>query len=168
MASYRKFSDALKNGNYALAPPNSPKASKADTLGGLGALDGLRPEAQKPAAAPESAELIAPSPAPTLATLAALAAHARESRDTGAGPDAELIAPSPWFESVARPSEGEPGFEHPWPARRGRSAPSAADGVPTAMASTFVPDGSVTGIALRIGQKAPCDDDAVPLPGHRR
>jgi hypothetical protein len=120
MASYRKFSDALKNGNYALAPPNSPKASKADTLGGLGALDGPRPEAQKPAAAPESAELIAPSPAPTLATLAALAAHARESRDTGAGPDAELIAPSPWFESVARPSEGEPGFEHPWPARRGR------------------------------------------------
>jgi hypothetical protein len=33
---------------------------------------------------------------------------------------AELIAPSPWFECVARPAEGEPGFEHPCAARRGR------------------------------------------------
>jgi hypothetical protein len=92
---YRKFSDTLKNGNYALAPPNPPKASKvdaadrakADALDGLGALDGLRPEIQKPATAPEPAE---------------------------------LIAPAPWFECVARPAEGEPGLEQPCAARRGR------------------------------------------------
>jgi hypothetical protein len=100
---YRKFSDALKNGNYALAPPKPPKASKADAadrtkadaadrtkadaLGGLGALDGLGTEIQNPAAEPEPAE---------------------------------LIAPLPWFEFVTRPAEGEPGFEKPCAARRGR------------------------------------------------
>jgi hypothetical protein len=92
---YRKFSDALKNGNYALAPPKPPKASKvdaadddtkADALGGLGALDGLGTEIQNPAAEPEPAE---------------------------------LIAPLPWFEFITRPAEGEPGFEHPCAARRG-------------------------------------------------
>jgi hypothetical protein len=88
MAPYRKFSDALKNGNYALGPPNSPKASKADTLGGLGALDGLRPGTLESPSAPASAE---------------------------------LIAPSPWFEGVSRPVPGEPGFQHPCPARRGRA-----------------------------------------------
>jgi len=80
-------------------------------------------EGEEPRADPAKAANVAKvldEPAPTLATLAAFAARAPESRDTGAGPDAELIAPSPWFESVARPSEGEPGFEHPWPARRGR------------------------------------------------
>jgi hypothetical protein len=47
---YRKFSDTLKNSNFALANP--PKASKVDvadrtkahTLDGLGALDDLRPD----------------------------------------------------------------------------------------------------------------------------
>ena len=95
MIPYRKFSDTLKNGDYDFAPPNPPKASKVEgtdrttgeSLDGLGALDALRPGTQKPAAAPESAE---------------------------------LIAPSPWFECVARPAEGEPAFEHPCAARRGR------------------------------------------------
>jgi hypothetical protein len=34
--------------------------------------------------------------------------------------DAELLAPSPWFEHVIPPVEGEPGIELPCAARRGR------------------------------------------------
>lgn len=43
--------------------------------------------------------------------LAALAHTAHE---------AELLAPSPWFERVIPPVEGEPALELPWVARRGR------------------------------------------------
>jgi hypothetical protein len=56
---YRKFSDTLKDGNFALTPPNLPKAPKVDTgdhttvdaLGGLGALGGLQAEIQDEAPA---------------------------------------------------------------------------------------------------------------------
>ena len=138
MIPYRKFSDALKNGNYALAPPKPPKApkvgaadrTKIDALGGLGALGGLHPEIQKPAAAPEP----------------------------------ELIAPSPWFECVARPAEGSPASSIPAPHAAAASetgmaysctfAPIAADGTLTAMASTFGQVGSVAGTALHIGPGA--------------
>ena len=68
--------------------------------------------------------------------LAALADTAHE---------AELMAPSPWFQRLISPAEGEPGLEMPCASRRGRvegreggyyciSAPSAALGEPSAMA----------------------------------
>jgi hypothetical protein len=93
MIPYRKLSDMLRNGNCAIAPPNPPKVSKVETtdratddaldgLGVLGALGALHPGTQKPAAAPESAE---------------------------------LIAPSPWFEYVARPAVGNPALSSPVP-----------------------------------------------------
>jgi TubC N-terminal docking domain len=98
-------------------------------LTGLGALGDPRPESRKPAAAPEPAE---------------------------------LIAPSPWFECVARPAKGEPGLEIPAPraaaapetgmAYLSTFAPSAADGQFSAMALTCGQAGSVAGTAPRIGR----------------
>jgi hypothetical protein len=90
---YRKFSDTLKNGNCALAPPNPPKPSKVgvialatgDPLDGLGALD----------------------------------ATSGKSKIKAARESTELITPSPWFECIARPADGEPCFELPCAARRG-------------------------------------------------
>jgi hypothetical protein len=80
-------------------------------------------ESEEPRATPAKAANVAKvldGPAPALASLAALAACDLDSHDSAAAPEAELIAPSPWFESVARPAEGEPGFELPCAARRGR------------------------------------------------
>jgi TubC N-terminal docking domain len=57
-----------------------------------------------------------------LTGLGALGDPRPESRKPAAAPEpTELIAPSPWFECVARPAEGEPGLEHPCAARRGRA-----------------------------------------------
>src|SRR3974390_747156 len=39
---------------------------------------------------------------------------------TNTSNDAELLAPSPWFEHVIPPIAGEPGIELPCAARRGR------------------------------------------------
>lgn len=50
-----------------------------------------------------------------LATLATLAA-----RHPAGATDAELIAPAPWFTRVAPPTEGEPPYQMPCVARRGR------------------------------------------------
>jgi hypothetical protein len=82
-------------------------------------------ESEEPRANPAKAANVAKvldRPAPALASLAALAACDPDSQNTSVTLDAELIAPSPWFESVARPAEGEPGFELTRAARRGRVA----------------------------------------------
>jgi hypothetical protein len=79
-------------------------------------------ESEEPKGPPAKAANIAKvldGPAPALASLATLADCDPDSYNAAA-PDAELIAPSPWFECVARPAAGEPGFEHPCAARRGR------------------------------------------------
>jgi hypothetical protein len=80
-------------------------------------------ESEEPRVTPAKAANVAKvldGPAPALASLAALAARDPDSHNAAAAPEAELIAPSTWFECVARPAEGEPGFEHPCAARRGR------------------------------------------------
>jgi hypothetical protein len=110
---YRKFSDTLKNDNYALTPPKPPKAPKVECLDVLGAPP-KAPKAPKVEATPRAMA----SPLDGLAALDAL--HPEPQKSTAAPESAQLIAPSPWFECVARPGEGEPGLEHPCPARRGR------------------------------------------------
>jgi hypothetical protein len=44
----------------------------------------------------------------------------REPHRTTPTTKAELVAPSGWFERIVPPMEGEPGFEEPCAARRGR------------------------------------------------
>jgi hypothetical protein len=93
MIPYRKFSDALKDGSYAIPLPNPPKAPKVDvashikvdTLGSLGALGGQRTEIQGDLEVPTA----------------------------GTNLFAPLFKPE-------RPAEGEPGLEVPCAARRGR------------------------------------------------
>jgi hypothetical protein len=87
--------------------PNTPLPSKASngTFEGFEAFEG-NPRGHIPAN----------EPAHHAAGLAALDAQ----RPAAAPQSAQLIAPSLWFERVARPTEREPGFEHPCAARRGR------------------------------------------------
>lgn len=80
-------------------------------------------ESKKPRATPAkaaNAAKVLDGPAPALASLAALAACDPDSHNAAAAPEAELVAPSPWFERVAPPTDGERGFEKPCAARRGR------------------------------------------------
>jgi hypothetical protein len=55
-----------------------------------------------------------------LVMLATRPAERLRAEKVGAAPEAELVAPSAWFERVASPAEGEPDFEKPHAARRGR------------------------------------------------
>jgi hypothetical protein len=128
-------------------------------------------ENEEPRATPAKAANIAKvldGPAPALASLAALAACDPDSHNAAAAPEAELIAPLPWFQCVVRPAEGSPASSIPAPhataasetrmAYLCTSAPSVADGVLTAMASSFGQAGSVAGTAPRIGREHTADD----------
>jgi hypothetical protein len=95
MSAYRKFVDTLQSGPRTPAPPKPPNAPKANPS--------------------------EPVSLPVLGGLGALGALRPGTLESPSAPaSAELIAPSSWFECVARPGEGEPGFEHPYAARRGR------------------------------------------------
>ena len=62
-------------------------------------------------------------------TFERVAAEALPGQPTGypsgeaddAIPSAGLVAPSAWFERIAPPAEGEPGFDQPCAGRRGRN-----------------------------------------------
>lgn len=98
MIPYRKFSETFDIGKCTITPskvPNAPKvgpteSAKIETLGGLGALGAL-------GASNHGIESLAAEPQ-----------------------SAELLAPSAWFARVASPAEGEPNFDAPCGARRGR------------------------------------------------
>ena len=92
---YRKFSETFDGGKCTVAPPKASKAPKVDPS--------------------ERAK------SETLGGLGALGAsnHGIESL-LAERRSAEVLAPSPWFTRVAPPAEGEPNFDAPCGARRGR------------------------------------------------
>lgn len=59
-------------------------------------------------------------PSPTFEQFEHFEQHPRAPGRVASTTDAELIAPSRWFERIAPPAEGETGYEMPCAARRGR------------------------------------------------
>jgi hypothetical protein len=57
---------------------------------------------------------------PTFEQIEHFEQHARARQPKASATDAELVAPSAWFERVAPPASGEPRYEMPCAARRGR------------------------------------------------
>jgi hypothetical protein len=92
---YRKFSETFDMGKCTIAPSKAPNASKVSPS--------------------ESAK------GETLGGLGTLGASNHETETLTSEPQsAKLLAPSPWFARVASPGEGEPNFDAPCGARRGR------------------------------------------------
>ena len=58
--------------------------------------------------------------AEVLATLATSPTERLPADERGAAPNAEVVAPPAWFQRVAAPATGEPGFDEPCAERRGR------------------------------------------------
>jgi hypothetical protein len=139
--AYRKFSDAIREDPICPEPePTRPLAGLA-TLAGIRAEDRISPKSdeERPAGSPSPAgdTIGIGGSTPAVAKVAKVAKDAGSAVEDGTSqvdpsevirqdgckpplPEPRLIAPAPWFERRAPSVPGEPPYDQPCPARRGR------------------------------------------------
>ena len=139
--AYRKFSDVIREDPICPEPePTRPLAGLA-TLAGIRAEDRISPKSDEQLSADGTStvgdvvEIGGRTPA--VAKVAKVAKDEESAADDGTSrpdpsevvhqdraqaplPEPRLIAPTPWFERRAQPTPGEPPYDKPCPARRGR------------------------------------------------